>query len=681
MRTCIHAISLIFAIYGCGSGKDGPGDGDATDEPDLPGDGLDGSDGPDALDGTDVPDDGADLDVEEEFTPVCNAGTRWSPGTVAFRDVTTDWGLYGVVGVRLSIGDVDGDGWADLFVRNGGGEDDFGEGGTRRKFVMRNLGGTGFEDVTQASGLLAGRLHSGADYGRPGEVWASGDVDNDGDLDVFVGATRLESGEESSEMMLNNGDGTFTLGPEDSDARFLSIPSKPAGVTFVDFDRDGFLDLWITQNDDGTSPSQDRLLEGDGTGGFRDVTLYRGLYTSGWVSVDSLNAAESHSWAWSSHACDLNNDGIPELLASSYGRAPNHLWRGTPGGEDVLYENESVASGYAFDHRDDWTEDLNARCYCEDNPSAEDCDLAPTPADYSICASLFAGFGGSYRWDHDTGREPFRLGGNSGSTVCADVNNDGWFDLVTHEIVHWDVGPPSDPAEILVNLQDPLVRFDRPGNDVTGLERTDEGDGWDHGYMTGAVFDFDNDGWPDVYIGASDYPDNFGLLFHQDSAMEFVLMDTEDYFLHYRAHGVAVADLDRDGDLDIAVGHSRARCDYSGWECSDTSQIRVFENLVGDTGSNWIQLRLEGAPGTNRATIGARVEVTAGGVTQMQQVEGGHGHYGIQHDLVLHFGLGEACEAEVTVHWPDAAGSTQTFTVESSARWHVLQGEDPQVVF
>ncbi len=667
MKESPVAILLVVMSMGCGSkGRADDADSDATaDATD------DVADAADTADGGDVP-----VDSQEDTMPLpCNAGSRFSPGTPAFREVTEEWGLAGVQGTRLSVTDVDGDGWADVLVRNGAGPDDFGSADGRRRWVMRNDRDGGFEDVTRASGLLVSRDDLEATYGRPGEVWATGDVDNDGDLDIFTGNTRVnpfDAVTETSELMLNNGDGTFSFGPEDSDARMVDVQSKPSGVTFVDFDRDGNLDLWITHNDNGSSPIQDRLLQGDGTGWFADVTYERGLYTRAWTDLSYINDGLAHSWGWSSLACDLNNDGILELMASSYGRAPNHLWRGSDATGTTTYINESVASGYAYDDRDDWTLDLNAQCYCEDNPTGEQCDLAPTPADYSVCTALFTGFGGAYRWDHETGREPFRLGGNSGATVCADLDNDGWFDLVTHEIVHWDVGPPSDPTEILLNSEDPLVRFGRPGNSVTGLVRTDAGMTWDHGDMSGVVFDFDNDTWQDVYIGASDYPDNRGLLFHHLSPMRFSLLDTDDYFVHWRSHGVVVADFDHDGDLDMIVGHSLMRCSYAPEECDDTPQVRMYENLM-DEGTNYIQLALEGGPGTNRAAIGARVEVTAGGVTQSQQVDGGHGHWGTQRDLVLHFGLGPVCEAEVTIHWPDAAGSTQTLTLAANRRYLIVQ--------
>jgi hypothetical protein len=580
----------------------------------------------------------------------------------------------------LSVTDLDGDGWPDLLIRNGGGPDDFSDGGDRSRWLLRNTGSGSFEDVSASSGLLSLRLDEDPNTGRPGQVFTSGDVDNDGDLDIYVGQSRTDSSDseaETSELMINDGTGHFSLGPEDSAARFANEVSNPAGVSFVDFDRDGNLDLWVAHNEtSGPTALPDFLLRGDGEGGFVDVTDDMEMDTKPWNWLSTLNEAEAHSWSWSSVACDLNNDGNPELLASSYGRVPNHLWRADTEDGDLVYTNASIESGYAFDERTDWTDNLSAQCYCADHPDAEDCDQAPAPEDDSICDSLRAAFGDNYRWSHDYGREAFQLGGNSGTTVCADLDNDGWMDLMTHEIVHWDVGSSSDPSEILHNQGDPEVRFERPGNEATGLLREDEYEGWDRGDMTGAVFDFDNDGWLDIYIGSSDYPGNKGLLFHQVSPLVFETVPLDDYFTHYRSHGVAVADFDRDGDLDMVVGHSTHRCDgYPGDDCEDTNQVQFYENRMAD-GSNWVQLRLRGTGGSNAMAVGARVELTAGGFTQTRTVDGGHGHFGTQRDPVLHFGIGEACEAEVSVTWPDSDLSEESFSLEGNARYDLVQGEE-----
>ena len=289
-----------------------------------------------------------------------------------------------------------------------------------------------------------------------------------------------------------------------------------------------------------------------------------------------------------------------------------------------------------------------------------------------------------FRWRHQSDREPFRLGGNSGATICADINNDGWIDLLTTEIVHFDVGGSSDPSELVINTGSDDIVLERPGNETTGLTRDRQLVAWNDGDITGGVFDFDNDGWQDVYIGSTDYPGARGLFYRQDAPLSFSEIAIESGIENNRSHGMAIADFDRDGDLDVILGHSRSRC-AAGQEpdptpCYETTQVRFFENTFGQD-SQWVQLTLVGGDGTNRSAVGARATVTAKGeatIVQMQDVDGGHGHFGAQRDLTLHFGLADACKAEVTVRWPDAALTEQTFVVQAGARYLVVQGEDPE---
>ncbi|HEY8431273.1 MAG TPA: CRTAC1 family protein [Sandaracinaceae bacterium] len=605
--------------------------------------------------------------------PVCGRGTRWSPGTLAFREATAEWGLLGVEGVRLTVTDIDGDGWTDLDVRRGTvGIDDFSTPGARHTWLLRNTGEGRFEDVTESSGFLARRNGAG---GRPVTVVAWGDVDSDGDLDAYTGLDTQDwdaVGMELSEILLNDGTGRFALGPLDNPIRSEDDVDVPAGASFVDVDHDGDLDLWVPQHNTSSATGiglrQDRLWLGDGTGRFVDGTEALGLTTLDWIDTDAMNEGRAHTRAWAAAACDLSGDGFAELLVASYGRAPNHLWQARPSGGTVTYENRSVASGYAYDGDMNWQDNQFARCFCRDNPSAEDCAGVPPPV--VACAP---------NWNHDTDRQPWRLGGNSATTVCADLDNDGDLDLFTTEIRHWWAGSGSDGSEVLVNDGAADPTFSRPGDEALGLAIDHSGEpNWDEGHMTAAIFDFDNDGWLDIYLGASDYPGNVGHLYHQRSALSFVEVPPSEGIDHHRSHGVVVADFDRDGDLDVVVGHSRARCEGTS-DCYPTSQVRFFENLAGD-GGNFLQLRLEGGEGTNRAAIGARVRVTAGGVTQTQEVTGGHGHFGTQSDLVLHFGLGAACEAEVEIRWPDAALTTETHVLPAGHRFHVPQGRRPRPV-
>ncbi len=597
---------------------------------------------------------------------ICTDGTRFSPGTEAFREATSDFGLdaLAVEGVRLSAADLDGDGYADLIVRRGGLLRD--EADARSTWVLKNDAGKGFVDVTASSGLLATRVADDG-KGRPGEVWALGDVDNDGDLDVYTGVYTQDVAKtagETSEVMLNEGDFQFVLGPRESGLRREGEVDMPAGASFLDYDRDGVLDLWVTQhNTDAFALFPDRLYRGNGDGSFTEVGAGLGIVTEDWVSLDALNEARAHTRAWAAAACDLNGDGVAELLSPSYGRSPNHLWQAQPSDGGVTYANRSLASGFAYDDNFSWQDNQFARCFCQANPGAEDC--AGVPAPVISCQD---------NWSHDQDREPFRLGGNSGAVVCGDVDNDGDIDLLTSEIKHWWAGAGADGGELLLNSGEEQVRFLRPGRESMGLVIPHAGPSWDEGHMTAALLDFDNDGWLDVYIGGSDYPGNRGLLFHQESALSFALVDVADGIDHTRSHGVAVADFDRDGDLDVVVGHSTARCGGAS-DCYPTAQVRLFENVLGD--GNFVQLALEGAGGSNRAAIGARVTVTAGGVTQTKEVGGGYGHYGAQDDLVSHFGLGSACEAQVTVRWPDEDGSSETFTLPAGHRFHLVQGRAP----
>ncbi len=596
-------------------------------------------------------------------TPICGAAVKWSAGTKAFVEGTDGAGLVGAVGYRVSAVDFDGDGWPDLFVRLGGAADDFANGGKRTSFLMHNVKGH-FEDVTVASGIRQ-RRDGNAQKGRPGEVVAFGDVDNDGDLDVFTGTSPIANETETNELLLNNGDGTFALGPATNPFRLVSL--AVGGASFVDFDRDGNLDLWVGAASV-SSPQQSHLYQGDGAGNFTDVTNTLGLKTKSWgsSSADDLNKGLGHANTWSAAACDLDGDGNAELLLGSYGRAPNLLFRAPGPGQP--FENLSVASGYAFDAKQDWTDNESARCWCKLNPSDTGCNGVPPPANIPCTVPSDA-----FRWDHTTDREPWRLGGNSGAAICADLDDDGKLDLVTTEIKHWDVGSSSDEAEVLFNSGKTPLTFERPGNDATGLARDRGPIPWDEGIMSGSVFDFDNDGWPDIYWGNSDYPGTHGLLYHHESVRTWKPVSITDGIDHHRSHGSAVLDFDRDGDLDLVVGHSPARCDT---DCYPTQQARLFVNQMS---GNYIQLHLVGGAGTNRAAIGARVTVEAGGIVQTREVGGGFGHYGAQDDLLVHVGLGAACTAKVTVRWPDAALTTEKFEVPAGHRFDVVQGKAPVV--
>lgn len=605
------------------------------------------------------------------------APTAWAPGTKLFVErPASDIGLLGVTGTRLSAVDVDGDGDADLVVRRNGVGGDPARGTddpARTGWILLNDGTGRFSDATATSAFFAPR-GSGATT-RSGETVAFGDVDGDGVLDAYAGTdtTGDFARGETSEILRGAGGGAFSLTGSDNGVRLDT--DLPASASFVDLDRDGHLDLWVTEhNYDGLTFIGNRTFYGDGTGRFVDRSVDQGVVAAEWEDTDVINAGFAHTRSWSGAACDLDNDGRHELLSASYGRSPDHLWQQTRGGS---FNNVAVDSGYAYDDDFTWQDNQFALCFCATNPGAEGCSSA-SGQPLLDCSSP--------NWDHTTDRQPFRLGGNSGTSVCGDVDNDGRLDVLTTAIRHWWAGSGSDHAEVLLNRSaDGAIRLDRPGRAAMGWEVEHvTGVAWDEGIMTAAMFDVDNDGRLDFYLGGSDYAGNRGLWFYNDGnnadgVPQFSAITIDDSFEHNRSHGVAVADFDNDGDLDMVVGHSRARCDAGEPNnCYATSNVRYFENTFGAQ-NNSVQVRLVQTEGSNTAAIGARVTVTAtiGGerVTQIREVGGGHGHFGTQDDLVQTIGLGDACEAEVTVRWPVGEQPEQTFTLAAGHRFELTQGQ------
>ncbi|TXD36072.1 CRTAC1 family protein [Lujinxingia vulgaris] len=613
-----------------------------------------------------------DIACQLNIAPVCEtSSSAWSPGTPIFEDVSARAGTeaMGAIGTRISVADVNHDGLPDILARRpGGASDDFSEEGTRHTWLLINQGDGTFEDTTESSGLLTSRDPS--DPPRPVETVAFGDVNNDGFLDVvtaFTNTAPLSS--QGAEVMLGDGQGGFEIGPVSLALQQAGELAVRGGLSLTDIDRDGNLDLWIANGAAGANgPQQDQLLKGDGQGAFTDITAEAGLSTEPWT-LGALNEARAHSNAWSGAACDLNNDGTPELLAASYGRAPNHLWLGASTGGEVSFTNHAIASGYAFDDRTDWSDNESARCFCKLNRSAEDCAEVPEPR--VRCESE----ADILRWNHAHDRNPFRLGGNSGTTLCADLNNDGRLDLLTTEIVHWDVGSSSDPSEILYNTAGDTLTFERPGPEATGLDRPRETT-FDDGDITAATLDFDNDGRLDILIASTDYPGTRAHLYHQQPDATFARVSPEDGIDLTSAHGVATADFNRDGALDLVIGHSQNRCS-SGDHCQESAHVRVFENKLPP--NNWLQIQLEGAPGINADAIGAQITVDTPELTRLAEVQGGHGHYGMQNDLTQHFGLGNHCQAEVTVRWPDANLTTETYTLPAGYRFVLSPGAPPRV--
>ena len=607
---------------------------------------------------------------------------------LTFTDESARWNLddanLAVRGNMLEAADLDGDGYADVLVHRAGTarSDPSKPGKDQLVRVLMNRprpgGGRTFEDATQASNYGALRV-TGVAAGllRQATFAATADVDNDGDLDIVSGITldgtkpELDLGDRS-DVLLNDGRGHFTLAPASD---FQSTPADKLPTTsafaLLDANRDGFTDVfvsyWYEKYGQGYSGLQARLFLGDGTGRFRDATAGSGLETqiAGWRTF------KNHRPSFGAVACDVDDDGETDLLIAAYGRQTNQLYVATRDGSSARYAEIGAESGYAMDAITDYSDNEFYRCYCKTSGTCS------APAPRLQCTGN--------EWSAGSDDQPWRAGGNTFTTVCADLTGDGRNDLYNAEIVHWHIGASSDPSQLLVNegaLDGQRVRFSRPGRLATGLEWPHPTSDWNEGGLQAAAADLDLDGRLDLLVGASDYPGNWSLVFQQ-KAIEttvFAEVGAEVGLHHACANGMAIADFDRDGDLDVLLGSSTMRDCAREWPKGP--EVHLYENhtLERGVGPGWIQIALEGkgGPGASAKTaFGARVRVVSGGRVLTQELVGAYGHKGIQHEPLLTFGLGDACAVEgLEVRWPDAAHTVERFVnVGSGQRVRIRQGE------
>jgi hypothetical protein len=622
---------------------------------------------------------------------LAGACTEPVAGALRFTDASVAWGLddahLQVRGNMLEAADLDGDGYADLLVHMAGdGRSDPSKPGKNQLVrVLMNRpasgGGRTFEDATVSSGYGTVRV-AGAPAGllRQATFAATADVDNDGDLDIVSGAYidgRYPDKDlgDRSDVLLNDGQGHFALAPA---SEFQSVPADKLPTTsafaVLDANRDGFTDMlvsfWYEKYGEGYSGLQARLFLGDGTGRFRDATAGSGLETknTGWRTF------QNHRPSFGAVACDADGDGETDIMLAAYGRQTNQLYRATRDGSSVQYAEIGAASGYAMDDVTDFSDNEFYRCYCATSKTCS------APAPRLQCSGN--------EWSAGSDDQPWRAGGNTFTTVCADFNGDGRNDLYNAEIVHWHIGTSSDPSQVLLNAgatDSAPVRFERPGRAAMGLEWPHPTTSWNEGGIGAAAADFDLDGRPDILVAATDYPGNWSLVFQQQAGTTTTFKEVgEAVGLHHACtNGTAIADFDRDGDLDVVVGSSTMRDCAQSWP--QGPEVHLYENHTIDAGRGpgVLQLALEGkgVGGAAKSPFGARVRVVQGDKVFTQEFVGAYGHKSIQHEPVLTFGLGASCAIDgIEVRWPDAAGTVERFVnVGTGKRLRIVQGSGIRV--
>ena len=422
----------------------------------------------------------------------------------------------------------------------------------------------------------------------------------------------------------------------------VGLSHVPSGysLNLVDYDNDGWLDLFIALNG-WNGPMPDMLFHNE-HGHFVNVSKKSGADDpgSGFVSL----------WA------DLDNDGFPDLVVAN-----------------GVLKDGSVTQIYHNNGNGTFTNITKAAGI--DEPASFGSigiALGVYDKDGRVDILINGQDGAPDRLYHNDGNLHFTDVAQKAGVmqpphngfVCFffDYNNDGWPDILTTSLAPWDAAVEGlkkgyAPPNARSVHPDSSHLFRNNGNgtftDVTFESKLY----YPMGTMGAGVADLDNDGFVDLYIGAGD-PQMSRLepnrLFHNNGDATFT--DVTRFLTGFarpgnKGHGVGFADVDNDGDLDIFAqlgGH------YPG----DHAYNALYRNLKGNQ-NHWLEVELQGVK-SNRFAIGAQLTVKAGGLLVYREVKGSEG-FGATSPYRQHFGLGKHDAIEsLDIRWP--SGAHQTFT-------------------
>jgi len=505
-----------------------------------------------------------------------------------------------------------------------------------------------FADVTAASGIdyTNGLVHVLdppilADIATAGV--ASGDYDNDGDIDLFI--VRGDIG--PNLLYRNTGNLIFE---EVADMAGLANTKSAtenyhhSGPMFADMDGDGDLDLFLGGM--GGDPSLVFANNGDGT--FSDVTVGSG--------IDTLAATHNISAAFG----DYDLDGDLDLFVAHWGTARDyaspgdteHLWRNDTDATGIKFRSVSESAGISpaiLPLPDDLTEQpLQDFTFSPTFARIND-DLYPdilSVADFKYSQFFINNQDGSFSNATDT---DVIIDENGMGSAVFDYDNDGDLDWFVTSIGCDPMGPDctSDTRWPVGNR---LYRNEDGAFEDATVEAGVVLGGWGWG---ACFIDFENDGNLDIYH-TNGWPDSLnsfeadasrafvanGAGQFKDRAAELGLDDTE------QGRGVVCADFDNDGDVDILQLHR-----------STVVAATLWRN--GTNNNNFLSVKLNGvAPNTEAA--GARITISYGGVSRMREICIAS-NFASQNPTVQTFGLGSASQAdELAIQWPDGRNTVLT---------------------
>ncbi|HUK46446.1 MAG TPA: CRTAC1 family protein [Terriglobales bacterium] len=533
--------------------------------------------------------------------------------------------------------------------------------------------GIRFEEIAAKSGLNFVTANCPTSNKYQPETMAGGvallDYDGDGYLDIYLvnGAAfptlEKDSPKYWNRLFHNNHDGTFT---DVTEKAGVAGKGYGIGVTVGDYDNNGYPDLFVA------NVNSNQLFHNNGDGTFTDVTEKAG------VAGAALNGRKM--WSAGAGWFDYNNDGLLDLFVVNYCDWDIH------NDPDCLLNGQ--VRGYCHPR---FYAPLHNTLYRNNG----DGTFTDVSAETGIASKMgkgmsvsFADFDGDGFMDvfvandttqnflfHNLGGKKFQeIGTEAGVGYAAsgmalsgmgsdfrDINNDGrpdiWHTAIEHETF-------------------PLYLNHGAGNFVDGTPTsglalaTANISGWGNG-----IFDFDNDGWKDLFVARSNVIDNIDVIYPnrhytepnsvfrnlRNGRFQDVSAGAGPAFQLESAHrGVAFGDLDNDGRIDAVVSVLNG-------------PAKLFRN-ISQNENHWILLRLVGTK-SNRMGIGAQIRITtADGNSQWNHVTTAVG-YASSSDRRVHFGLGaNKLIREITIRWP--SGVRQR--LQNVAVDRVLTVEEPR---